>query len=229
MDAGDALIRMRGVDFAYEPTRPVLRGLDFQIGPGEKVGLLGANGSGKTTLLHVVVGLCKPQAGEVEVFGSLRRRERDFAEVRRLVGITFQDPDDQLFCPTVLEDVAFGPLNLGLRPAEATRAAEDALARVGLDGYADRLTHRLSFGEKKLAALAAVLAMQPRALLLDEPADGLDEVHTGRLRALLMGLPQAMVIASHDRGFLEGIVTRRIRLREGRAEAADQGIAAAPG
>jgi cobalt/nickel transport system ATP-binding protein len=142
--------------------------------------------------------------------------EADFHEVRARAGLLFQDSDDQLFCPTVLEDVAFGPLNLGRTTEEARTDALRTLAALGLSGFEERVTHRLSAGEKRLVALATVLAMNPRVLLLDEPTNGLDEATETRLTELLAGMPQAMLIVSHDRRFLERLATRAVVLAEGR-------------
>lgn len=209
---GAPLFDLRGVGFAYDPARPVLRDFSFTLHPGERVALIGPNGAGKTTALHVMVGLLRPQTGEVVAFGAPRRREKDFFEVRARAGLLFQDSDDQLFCATVLEDVAFGPLNLGAKPAEARRAALAALADLGLERLSDRVTHKLSGGQKRLAALACVLAMRPDVLLLDEPTNGLDEATRERLIAILSGLPQAMVLVSHDRDFSDRLATRRAAL-----------------
>jgi cobalt/nickel transport system ATP-binding protein len=142
--------------------------------------------------------------------------ESDFHEVRTRVGLLFQDSDDQLFCPTVLEDVAFGPLNLGRSPREARADALGTLDLLGLGGFADRVAHRLSAGEKRLVALAAVLAMRPEVLLLDEPTNGLDEATEARLTELLAAMPQAMLIVSHDRVFLERLANRAWAIVDGR-------------
>jgi cobalt/nickel transport system ATP-binding protein len=190
--------------------------VDLSLGPGERVALIGPNGAGKSTLLHLLVGLQVPSAGEVQAFGRARRVEADFHEVRARAGLLFQDSDDQLFCPTVLEDVAFGPLNLGRTTEEARTDALRTLAALGLSGFEERVTHRLSAGEKRLVALATVLAMNPRVLLLDEPTNGLDEATETRLTELLAGMPQAMLIVSHDRRFLERLATRAVVLAEGR-------------
>ncbi len=195
-------------------------GCSFQIEQGERVGLVGANGSGKTTLLHLIVGLLRPESGRIEAFGSARRREADFHEVRRRAGLLFQDADDQLFCPTVAEDVAFGPLNLGKTQREARAIVAQTLDSLGLAGYEERITYRLSGGEKRLVALATVLAMQPDVLLLDEPTAGLDEHYTDRIADIFVGLPQAMLIISHDRQFLDSTATRLLRLSSGRVERA---------
>ncbi len=196
------VIRLQHVDFAYDSSRTVLRQCSFELARGERAALLGGNGSGKSTLLQLIVGLLRPLAGTVEVFGQSRRAAADFHEVRRGVGLLFQDVDDQLFCPTVAEDVAFGPLNLGKSPSEARRIVTETLEALGLTGYEDRITHRLSGGEKRLVALATVLAMRPDVLLLDEPMGGLDETAAERITCLLDSLPQAMIVVSHDREFL---------------------------
>lgn len=202
------LFRLSGVSFAYDIRHPVLAGVDFQLRPGERVALTGPNGAGKTTLLHVMVGLVKPQAGTVEAFGAVRRSEKDFHEVRQRAGLLFQDADDQLFCPTVVEDVAFGPLNQGRSPAQARDIARRTLARLGLQGFEERVTYKLSGGQKRLVALAAVLAMEPDVLLLDEPTNALDGETRERLLSILSALPQAMVIISHDDAFLARIANR---------------------
>ena len=136
-------------------------------------------------------------------------------EVRKTVGYVFQDSDSQLFCPTVYEDIAFGPINLGLSKTEVDQRVEEALAQLHLETYRDRITYRLSHGEKKLVALATVLAMHPRILLLDEPTAGLDEAHEQRLTAILNELPQEMIIVSHNRPFIDAVATRTLRLSNG--------------
>ncbi len=212
----EPLVALQQVHFAYEPRREVLDGLDLELHAGQRLAICGGIGSGKTTLLHLLVGLLRPDAGRVWAFGRLRRREADFREVRRRAGLVFQDADDQLFCPTVIEDVAFGPLNLGLSPAEARRRAVDTLRRIGLAGFEDRVTYRLSGGEKRLTALAAVLAMDPEVLLLDEPTAGLDAEAAGRVSELLSELPQAMLLVSHDAETVAGVAHERRELRDGR-------------
>ena len=166
--------------------QPILHDLDLSVHCGERIGIHGANGAGKTSLLLLMVGLLCAQTGSIEAFGAVRRRERDFLDVRRRAGLLFQDADDQLFCPTVLEDVCFGPLNLGRDRAQARAIGERTLAALGLTGMEERITHRLSGGEKRLVSLAGVLAMEPDVLLLDEPTSGLDERATERLVATLL-------------------------------------------
>lgn len=214
----EPLLSLRDVAFAYAPQRPVLEGVTLDLSDGQRLGLTGGNGSGKTTLLHVIVGLLRPTAGEVVAFGKVRRAEADFIEVRRRAGLLFQDPEDQLFCPTVVEDVAFGPLNLGKTAAEAEAIATETLERIGLPGYEDRITYKLSGGEKRLVSLAAVLAMEPDVLLLDEPTNGLDEEHVARLLAILNDLPHAALVVSYHRDFLRASTTRAVRLVDGRIQ-----------
>lgn len=212
----EPLLALRDVHFGYEAERPVLRGASLTLAAGERLSLRGSNGSGKTTVLHLLVGLRRPASGEVVAFGRPRREEADFFEVRARAGLLFQDPDDQLFCATVREDVAFGPLNLGRSRDAAREIAAKTLARLGIAELGDRVAHRLSGGEKRMVALAAVLAMEPEVLLLDEPTLGLDEPAQQRLVATLASLPQAMCIVAHDREFLARLATRAVALEAGR-------------
>jgi len=223
MDMSETLIRFHAVDFSYDPHRPVLAQCDFQLQRGGRVALTGSNGSGKTTLLHLIVGLLRPGSGRVEVFDEVRRRETDYHEVRRRVGLVFQDADDQLFCPTVAEDVAFGPMNLGKSREQARQIVGETLHSLGLGGYENRITYKLSGGEKRLVALATVLAMQPDVLLLDEPISGLDDRAIQRLLKILAALPQAMIIVSHNREFLKKATTSAVRLSDGKVEAVELG------
>ena len=207
-----ALIETRDLFYRYPRRGVVLDKVDFSLYPGERVALTGANGAGKTTFLHLLVGLKKAKGGEIHAFGQLRKEEKDFVEVRAKAGFLFQDPDDQLFCPTVLEDVAFGPLNLGRSRTDAISIARDTLASLGMEGFEDRITHQLSGGEKRMITLAAVLAMDPDVLLLDEPSNALDRDARQRLLDTLQALPHAMIIISHDDDFLNQLATRRVRL-----------------
>jgi cobalt/nickel transport system ATP-binding protein len=217
----DRLIALEQVSFSYSPARPVLVDCRFRLHAGQRVGLVGPNGSGKTTLLSLIVGLLRPSGGQIELFGKRRTRESDFHEVRRRVGLLFQDSDDQLFCPTVAEDVAFGPLNLGKPREEVRQIVARTLRQLGLEDYEDRITHKLSGGEKRLVALATVLAMEPEALLLDEPIAALDEAATQRVLEVLSELPQAMLIVSHDRSFLKQMTADWLILTGGRLEPVD--------
>lgn len=193
-----------------------LDNLNFEIFAGQRLGLVGGNGAGKTTLLHLMVGLVKPLRGDVSAFGKVRREEADFYEVRCRTGLCFQNADDQLFCPTVAEDVCFGPLNLGKSRAEALAISRKLLADLGLVGFGPRVTHHLSGGEKRIVALASVLSMQPDILLLDEPTSGLDDEACTRLIDVLNGLQQAKLIVSHDRNFLDAVCDNILHLKDGK-------------
>jgi cobalt/nickel transport system ATP-binding protein len=208
----NTLIKVTGLTYRYPRRGVVLDAVDFSLHAGERVALTGPNGAGKTTLLHLLVGLKKPKAGEVWAFGEPRTEEKQFVEVRARAGFLFQDPDDQLFCPTVLEDVAFGPLNLGKTREQALRIASDTLAALGMAGFEERITHQLSGGEKRMITLASVLAMEPDVLLLDEPSNALDTQARKRLIDTLLELPQAMIIISHDQDFIDQLATREVRL-----------------
>ncbi|MDP2326374.1 MAG: ABC transporter ATP-binding protein, partial [Gammaproteobacteria bacterium] len=197
------LIQLSGIQFGYLPETLVLDGLDFALECGQRVGLTGANGTGKSTLLHLITGLLRPSAGTIHAFGKRRTFEQDFREVRRQAGYLLQDSEDQLFCPTVLEDVMFGPLNFGNSMSDARDVARSTLDSLGLGGYEHRVTYKLSGGEKRMVALAAVLAMRPRVLLLDEPTAGLDVETEGRLAAILEALDQEIILISHNRKFLD--------------------------
>jgi cobalt/nickel transport system ATP-binding protein len=195
------IFSLHGINFSY-PGNEVLKNVDFALEPGRKIGLTGHNGSGKTTLLHIIMGLLKPQSGQIRYMNREIKTEEDFRELRKGVGLLFQQADDQLFCPTVLEDVAFGPLNLGKSPEEARKIASYTLCTLGLSGYEDRVSYRLSGGEKKLVSLATVLAMEPQALVLDEPTNDLDPTMRKRLIEILNSLDIAMLVVSHDLDFL---------------------------
>ena len=214
-----SLIELRGVHFAYPRAEPILRDVSLRLGAGERLSLVGPNGVGKSTLLKIIVGLLRPQGGEVRVLDAPRQAEADFIEVRRRVGLVFQDADDQLFCPTVAEDIAFGPLNLGRSREEAMGIVDDVLGRLGLMHLRDRITHHLSGGEKRLVTLATVLAMEPEVLLLDEPTNALDAENWARLVEILSGLPQAILLVSHDPAFRERIAPCAFNLTKGHLEA----------
>tara|TARA_R110001583_G_scaffold178786_3_gene334958 strand:+ start:10836 stop:11534 length:699 start_codon:yes stop_codon:yes gene_type:complete len=210
------LIVLRDICFSFSTTKPVLDHASFTLAPGEKIALTGPNGAGKTTLLHIMMGLQTAPKGTITVLQKPCRTEKDFRAIRGKVGLLFQDSDDQLFCPTVIEDVAFGPLNLGYNDADALEISHKTLADLGLSGFENRITHQLSGGEKRLVALATVLAMAPEILLLDEPTNGLDHRVESRLIEILQNLPQAMVIVSHNQSFLDQVATRKVTLHNGK-------------
>ncbi|MEJ2641751.1 MAG: ABC transporter ATP-binding protein [Desulfosarcinaceae bacterium] len=210
------IIDLEKITFAYPGRQPVLRDLDLHFHAGEKIGLVAPNGSGKTTLFHIIMGLLKPECGRVSLFGKERLQEKDFIEVRRRIGLLFQDADDQLFSPTVIEDVAFGPLNLGQSRAQARATAEKTLADLGLEAFADRITHQLSGGEKRLVSLATVLAMAPEVLLLDEPTNGLDTDTRRRIVEILKTLEISFILISHNLDFLSQLTDQIYTLADGR-------------
>ena len=211
----EPLIELQNITFTYPGApHPVFQAFNYQLLPGEHIGFIGPNGSGKTTLLHLIMGLLRPQVGSIVIFGQEVKKEKDFVEVRQKVGMLFQNADDQLFCPTVLEDVAFGPLNLGKTPDEAIGIARETMERLGLHGFEDRVTYKLSGGEKKLVSLATVLAMQPRLLLLDEPTAGLDEATKHRLIHILTDLDIAFMVVSHEDDFLNHTVKHCCHVHE---------------
>ena len=158
----ESIINLKGIFFKYPGTsNNIIENLDFKFYSGDRLGLMAPNGSGKTSLFYIIMGLLKPNAGNIKIFGKPVITEKDFKKVRRRIGLLFQDANDQLFSPTVLEDVAFGPMNLWKTPDQAKKIAIDTLYELGLDGFEDRITHKLSGGEKKLVSLATVLAMKP--------------------------------------------------------------------
>lgn len=196
------IIELHKICYHFATDAPaVLDSLNFVI-DDEKVGLIGPNGCGKTTLFHVIMGLLRPTSGKINFHGREVQSQSDFKHLRREVGFLFQSSDDQLFSPTVIEDVAFGPLNLGQSADEARTVAVATLEKLGLYSFEDRITHKLSGGEKKLVALATILAMNPKLLLLDEPTNNLDLEILGRLMDILNDLDLPYVIISHDWDFL---------------------------
>jgi len=221
MESNSLVINLEDISFSYPGDKLVLDHLSFHLHHGDRIGLAGPTGSGKTTLLHIIMGLLRPSSGRIELFGKPASEEKDFREARRRIGLLFQDADDQLFSPTVLEDVAFGPLNLGKSPEEAGDSALKTLARLGLYGFENRITYKLSGGEKRLVSLATVLAMDPEVLLLDEPTNGLDEETQEKITDILKGLNLSCIFVSHNLDFLSkttdkiyAITKRKISLDE---------------
>ncbi|MBI2685108.1 MAG: ABC transporter ATP-binding protein [Acidobacteria bacterium] len=202
------VIDVRGLQFTYPDGTPALRGVDFQMMAGECVALLGANGSGKTTFLLHLAGLLRGE-GDVRICG-LPLSDDTLPEVRRSVGFVFQDSDDQLFMPTVLEDVAFGPMHQGVRVEESMRRAREILVTLGISRLESRAPYHLSAGEKKRAALAGVLVMKPDVLVFDEPTTFLDPPAQNELAKLLLELPQAKLIATHDIYFARRVANRAV-------------------
>ena len=211
-------LQARELSFTYPDGHRALQGVSFGIGQGESVGIIGSNGAGKSTLLLHLNGVLRATAGEVRVRG-VPITAATVAEVRRTVGMVFQDPDDQLFMPTVFDDVAFGPNNLSIPVHEVQSRVEAALARVGASHLATRPPYRLSGGEKRAVAIAGVLAMEPSILVMDEPSDGLDPAARRRLINLLKGFDQTKIIATHDLDLVLDVCSRVLVMHHGHLEA----------
>ncbi len=212
----EPVIQVTSLRYSYPDGNVALDGVDFQLDPGETVALLGANGSGKTTFLLHLLGLVEGQCeGEVIVCG-LPVKKRNFAQVRRKIGMLFQDSDDQLFMPTVEEDVAFGPLNMGLPSDDVRNRVRDALRQVGMEHVASRQPYHLSAGEKRRVALAGVLAMDPEIILLDEPSTFLDPPARTSLVEILHGLDQAKIVVTHDLTLARQLASRAVYFERGK-------------
>ena len=212
------VIQVASLTYKYEDGTEALRGVDFTLEPGECVAVLGANGSGKTTFVLHLNGLHTATSGSVIVCG-LPVNKTNLAQIRQRVGLVFQDSDEQLFMPTVMEDVLFGPLNQGLSLPEATARAEKALEQTGIAKLAGKAPYHLSSGEKRRASLAGILAMDPEVLVLDEPTTFLDPPGQRDLRDLLKALPQAKLIVTHDIPFARSLATRAVFFQAGRIAA----------
>ena len=212
-----AVIQVSGLRYRYDDGTLALDGVDFALNAGETVALLGPNGSGKTTFALHLNGLLRGE-GTVSICGSVLEA-RNLAEIRRRVGMVFQDPDEQLFMPTVLEDVMFGPLNAGASPAEARRRAVEALERAGIAGAISKAPYHLSAGEKRRVAIAGVLATRPDILVLDEPTTYLDPPGQRELIRTLIEFPEAKLIITHDAGFARALTRRAVFFQNGRIAA----------
>jgi len=208
-------IEVENLYFSYPDGRQALKDMNMTIWVGESVGIIGPNGAGKSTLLLHLNGIYRGQ-GKVEVLG-LPIGDGNIKSIRSKVGLVFQNPDDQLFSPTVFDDVAFGPLSMQLPEDEVRRRVSHALEAVGMVGYEERVPHHLSIGEKKRIAIATVLSMRPQILLLDEPTSNLDPAGRWHLIELLRQLPVTKVVASHDLGMVAQLCPRTIIMSEGRA------------
>ena len=208
------VLDVRGLAHAYPDGHQALFGVDLQVHRGERLALLGPNGAGKTTLVLHLNGILAAGAGTVAVAGLPVARE-NLAEVRRRVGIVFQDPDDQLFMPTVRQDVAFGPANAGLRGADLERRVLAALEQVGMAEHVDRAPHHLSFGQRRRVAVATVLAMQPEVLVLDEPSSNLDPASRRELADILRGLDITLLMVTHDLPYALELCPRSVVLSDG--------------
>jgi len=207
------ILQVRDLTFAYPDEHVALRGVSLTMNSGDKAALVGPNGAGKSTLMLHLNGILIGH-GEVEI-GGQRLSRHNLPAIRAMVGLVFQNPDDQLFSPTVFEDVAFGPLHMGLPEAEVRARVEAALEAVRMSAYRDRLSHHLSVGEKKRISIATVLSMNPSLLVLDEPSAGLDPRARRTLINLLRELPITMLVSTHDMALVKELFPRTIVMDEG--------------
>ena len=215
------VISCENISFSYEPGRPVLSELSFCVRDGERIGLIGANGAGKTTLMKLMLGLLPLQQGRILV-DDIPVSKNTLREVRQKLGFVLQNSDNQMFMPTVWEDMLFGPLNYGLSEEEAGQKADRILERLGLQNLKNRYNHRISGGEKRMAAIATVLAMEPEVILMDEPTSALDPYNRRIVIHVIRELPQTMLISSHDLDMIRDTCSRVILLYDGKIIADDE-------
>ena len=197
------MIKLTGITFGYDGKPLLFDSLDFFLPEAGRVGIIGPNGCGKTTLFNIIMGFVKPVKGIIEISGRVIKGEKDFQKVREMIGFLFQNSDDQLFCPSVREEVAFGPLNYRLPREEVEKRIKESLEIVGLKGFEERAPYHLSEGEKRKLALATILAMRPKILLLDEPTNGLDDSGLKSVVKILNNSNLTYVVISQDIQFLK--------------------------
>ncbi len=207
------MIQFQNVSFSYDSAQSVVENLSFTIGKGETVGLIGANGAGKSTIMKLLLGLIQGQ-GEITVDG-LPLNKQNIPAIRQKIGFVLQDSDNQMFMPTVYEDMIFGPRNYGLSKEETERRVDDVLNRLGLSELKHRYNHKISGGEKRMAAIATILAMEPEMILMDEPSTALDPVNRRTVINTIRQLPQTKLIASHDLDMILDTCQRVILLSHG--------------
>lgn len=208
------IVRTSQVSYTYPDGTHALRGINFEARHGEAIALVGGNGAGKSTLLLTLCGALAPTSGEIRI-GGIPVVKKNLPAIRKSVGMVFQNPDDQLFMPTVLEDVCFGPLNMGMPDRDALEHAQRALETVGLWDIRDKASHRLSGGEKRGAAIASVLSMEPDVLVMDEPSTHLDPLSRRKMIQFLQGFIHTRIIATHDLAMVLDLCPRIILMHEG--------------
>ena len=209
-------IKVENLSYRYPDGKKALRDVSFEIKKGESVALMGPNGAGKTTLFLTLNGLLEANSGNIFIFGVKIDGKKSIRNIRNRIGIVFQNPDDQLFCPTVFDDVAFGPLNYDLPPDEIRKRVRESLEAVAMSGFENRLSHHLSFGEKKRVSLATILSMRPEIILLDEPNSNLDPRSRRKMIETIRNLNATKVIATHDLKMALELCDRGIIMDEGK-------------
>lgn len=210
------LLELFNISFSYENNINILENLHLELYENQKIGIFGNTGCGKSTLLYIIMGLLKPDCGEITVFGKKIIDIDQYSEIRPKIGFMFQNSDDQLFSPTVIDDIAFGPLNLGKSKEDALNISETLLKELDIERLKYRITHKLSGGEKKLVALATILAMKPKFLLLDEPLVGLDPDIRSKIKRLLIEMNVSIITISHDHNFLDEISQKTYSFSQGK-------------
>lgn len=215
MDSSFA-IKVENLSYRYPDGKFALQNVSFEVKKGESVALMGPNGAGKTTLFLTLNGLLEPTGGNIFIFGTKIDGKKSVRNVRNRLGIVFQNPDDQLFCPTVFDDVAFGPLNLDLPSDEIKKRVKESLAAVDMSGFENRISHHLSLGEKKRISLATILAMRPEIILLDEPSSNLDPRSRRKMIETIKNLQATKIIATHDLKMALELCERGIIMDDGR-------------
>ena len=215
------IISVHGLTYEYEKDIRILDNINFYLSENDNLALIGANGVGKSTFLQLILGLLEPKSGEIFYKGS-KITKKSLPDIRKNIGFIFQNPDVQLFCNTIFDDIAFGPLNAGLPAAEVQARAEEVLKALNISHLKERTPFKLSAGEKRLSAIATVLSMQPKVLLMDEPSAELDPKARRNLIALINSLPQAKIIATHDLDLAKKTCKRALVLHNGKADMLDE-------
>lgn len=209
-------IIVKNLNFAYPEGRPIWQDANITLKAGQKVGIWGANGSGKTTLFNLIMGFLRPQSGQILLNGVLCEKESHFSGQRTTIGYAMQNPDDQIFCPTVFDEVAFALYNLGYSSSQVRTMVKDILNRFALPGYEHQIAYRLSGGEKRMISLAALWAMNPIAFLLDEPTLSLDPKWLAVFKDILSHSEQAWLMSSHDLDFLQATCQEIWQVEDGK-------------
>lgn len=212
----NTLIKLNDICYQRSNGQICANKLNFRLQSGDRIAITGSNGTGKSTLFQIMLGLLEGVTGKIDLFGEECLSEKDFAKHRVQIGYLFQDSDDQLFCPTVMEDVCFGPINQGYSQKEAERMAYETLRELGIESLAHQVSYLLSGGQKKLVSLATILVMKPKVLLLDEPTNGLDEKNYNMLISLINATQLPIILVSHDQKLRKALTNTEYQLSEGK-------------